>query len=584
MRCCPLFALFALACLPSAHQAPPETIDAALAPEAPQEPVAEVPPVVTPAPEPEPIPEPEPEPPPWEPLAIEVSPSLDMLSWELLDAPVADTSTPAPGAGLLPERYSHVPGVLSFQGGNLRDGASYGTSAISDKRLELVWSHETRVSTKREPGAKHKNWGGGAGWTGQPAIVQWPAETRGAMNLLPQFAQQDGFVEVVQASLDGHVYFLDLATGQPSRSPTFHSFRSEAFDADTVEVGHPIKGSVSIDPRGWPLLYVGQGIAEGPEFGFRLYSLIDGTRLHYQGGRDPKALRRWGAFDSSALFDRNNDAMLVGGENGLVYRVELNTSFDPAAPSLTIDPQVERLLYTIQGAQDRKRGVENSIAAYKNIAWFADNGGGILAVDTGTMAPIWAWFGEQADDTNATIVVEVQDDHPSLYLGTEIEYQEGVTDQAWVHRFDGLTGEPVWSTGYDCRPSKKGVNLSGGIYGTPVLGQHDVSELLFVSVVEVGELGEGLLVALDKATGQERWRVHLPYYAWSTPVVFYDAEGAGYLVIGDAAGDMILFDAATGTELHRLSLGYLIEAAPAFYEDMIVVAVRGQAIHGIAVR
>ena len=582
MRCSPFIALtplFVSACLGSSRQAPTTTVEPepatdALSPEAaapPPEPVA----VVPPAP-----PEPPP-PPPWLPLELQPLPSAGILNYTLLDA---GEQPPEPGSQLFPEQYSTVPGVLGFQGGNLRDGATAGTAAIQEKRLELVWSHETRVSTQRAAGAKHKNWGGGAGWTGQPALVQWPAETKAAMNLLPQYAQDDDFVEVVQASLDGHVYFLDLHTGQPTRQASFHNFRSDAFDADTIEVGHPIKGSVSLDPRGWPILYVGQGIAEGAEFGFRAFSLIDGQRLLYLEGRDPKALRRWGAFDSSAIVNRDTDTMFVGGENGLVYKVGLNTTYDPAAPSITMAPAIERLQYTIQGAEGRKIGVENSIAVYKNLAWFADNGGGILAVNADSLEPVWAWHGEQADDTNATIVVEVEDDHPYLYLGTEIEYQEGISDQAWVHRFDGLTGTPMWSVGYPARPAKKGLNLSGGVYGTPVLGKHAVDDRLFVSVVEMGDLGAGLLVALDKTTGQELWRNVLPCYAWSTPLAIYDADGNGYLVLGDSYGDVILFDAATGQELHRISLGYLIEASPAFMDDMIILAVREKAIHGIRVK
>ena len=567
------------ACPGSTNKTPPAPVvepnpaAPAVEPE-PVEPVVEAPP---PAPDPPP-------PPPWEPLDLQPLASTGIIHATLLDAPAEGAEPAKPGAQLFPERYSEVPGVLSFRGDHTRSSAAYGTATITEKKLELVWTHETRTSTPRAEGSTRKNWGGGAGWTGQPALVQWPADTRGAMNLLPELAADDDFVEVIQGSLDGHVYFLDLRTGLPSRQASFHNFRSQADDATTIEVGHPIKGSVSIDPRGWPILYVGQGIAEGSEFGFRAYSLIDGQRLLYLDGRDPKALRRWGAFDSSAVVNRISDTMFVGGENGLVYRVALNSAFDPAAPSLTLAPVVERLRYTLEGADGRKKGVENSITAWKNLAWFADNGGGIVAVNTDSFEPVWAWFGEQADDTNASIVVEVTDDQPALFLGTEIEYQEGRSDKAWVHRFDGLTGEPLWSVGYDARPAKKGLNLSGGVYGTPVPGQHKVADKLFVSVVEVGNLGAGLLVALDKQTGQELWRNVLPSYAWSSPLVIYDADGNGYLVLGDSAGDVVLYDAADGQELHRISLGYLVEASPAFMNDMIVLAVRGKAVHGIAVR
>ncbi len=534
--------------------------------------------------EPPPPPDPPPPPPPWEPLALEALPSTSILTWERLDPPAEDAPPVQPGAQLFPERYTEIPGVLTFQGDHHRSSASYGTAAVSERRLELIWTFETEPSTPRAEGATHKNWGGGAGWTGQPALVSWPTEARSAMNLLPQHVEDDGFVEVIQASLDGRVYFLDLKTGQPSRQASFHNRRSKAFDANRIEVGSPIKGSVSVDPRGWPLLYVGQGISEHGEFGFRGYSLIDGTRQLYLDGWDQAARRRWGAFDSSAVVNRDSDTLFVGGENGLIYRVLLNTSYDPTTPSLSLAPEIERVRYTVEGAQGRKRGVENSIASWKNLAWFADNGGCVVAMDTDRFEPVWAWFGPEADDTNASIAVEVEQDHPYLYLGTEIEYQARHSKKAWMHRFDGLTGEPLWSVGFDARPEAKGLNMSGGVYSTPVLGRGSLQDRVFVSVAEVGALGAGLLLALDKQTGAELWRLELEHHAWSTPVVVYDEQDHGYLILGDTAGDVTLYDAHSGEQLHRLALGYLIEASPAFMDGVLVLPVRGRHVYGIALR
>ena len=59
------------------------------------------------------------------------------------------------------------------------------------------------------------------------------------MNLLPKHVANPDFVEVVQASLDGHVYFWDLATGEPSRQASFWDKRSQAHDAQHIWIGHP---------------------------------------------------------------------------------------------------------------------------------------------------------------------------------------------------------------------------------------------------------------------------------------------------------------------------------------------------------
>jgi len=123
--------------------------------------------------------------------------------------------------------------------------------------LQLVWTHQTGQS--RAP------WFGGTGWTGQPAIVRWPDVIRHSMPRLGERTRQAGFVEVIQGSLDGRVHFLDLQTGKPSRP--------------AIVTGNPIKGSVSLDPRGYPLLFVGQGIPENVPIGLRVYELIGHTEV-----------------------------------------------------------------------------------------------------------------------------------------------------------------------------------------------------------------------------------------------------------------------------------------------------------------
>ena len=84
------------------------------------------------------------------------------------------------------------------------------------------------------------------------------------MNIDDKFKSKENFTEVIYASLDGKVYFLDLETGE-KRS--------------VINVGNPIKGSLSIDSRGIPMLYVGEGINESGVTGFNIYSLIDGSSL-----------------------------------------------------------------------------------------------------------------------------------------------------------------------------------------------------------------------------------------------------------------------------------------------------------------
>jgi len=57
------------------------------------------------------------------------------------------------------------------------------------------------------------------GWTGQPSIVRWDDSTKNAMNINPQKKSKKGLTEVIYATMDGKIYFLDLEDGKPAREP-----------------------------------------------------------------------------------------------------------------------------------------------------------------------------------------------------------------------------------------------------------------------------------------------------------------------------------------------------------------------------
>ena len=125
-------------------------------------------------------------------------------------------------------------------------------------------------------------------------MVNWSGDVREMMNIKSEMKEKD-LVEVIYPTLDGNIYFLDLETGKPTR--------------DKINVGFPIKGTGMVDPRGYPILYTGMGINENngkyTEYKYKIFSLIDQTPLYDIFGRDPVAFRKWGAFDSSGLVDKN---------------------------------------------------------------------------------------------------------------------------------------------------------------------------------------------------------------------------------------------------------------------------------------
>ena len=204
-----------------------------------------------------------------------------------------------------PDNYFALPGIATFRGNNYRNTASYGTAEVTDETFDLIWSHNIGALG---------DWGG-CGWTGQPLIVQWDDETKQIMNLYDDKKEKEGLVEVIYATLDGSVHFYDMEDGTKTRDPIY--------------IGMNFKGAGALDPRGYPLLYVGSGVNLGNKTA-RMYivSLIDGTILWQQSGADENAIRGWYAFDSSPLVDAETDTIIWPGENGILYTFDLNTDYD----------------------------------------------------------------------------------------------------------------------------------------------------------------------------------------------------------------------------------------------------------------
>ena len=98
------------------------------------------------------------------------------------------------------------------------------------------------------------------------------------------------------------------------------------------------------------------------------------------------------------------------------------------------------------------------------------------------------------------------------------------------------------------------------------------------------QVRSGILVALNKKTGEEVWKLPMRRYAWSSPVAVYGKDGKAYIVSGDSDGRLYLIEGRTGKVLHTVELGANIEATPAVFENMIVVGTRGQRIFGIAIK
>jgi len=462
--------------------------------------------------------------------------------------------------------YTEIPGVLTFRGNNARSAPSFGTANITDKKLSIAWTHD--IGAVSADGSYFP----GAGWTGQPLLVKWPADTKKAMKLTAAQVADPAFVEVVYPVFDGSVYRLSLADGSVTRPK--------------IEGKWGFKGTGSIDPRGYPLLYAGQGLNEnGNEKGpwqYHVFDLIQNKQVAKISGTDDVSHRQdpvgWGAFDSSALIDRRSDTLIEPGENGIVYKAKLNATFDAKAGKVSVKPELTKMTY--RTPVSRQYGIESSAAAWKNLMWATDNDGNMICWDARTLEIVWARA--LGDNSDSTPVLDDSTGRPFLFTGNSVGWRgaERRDQVANLRKIDGLTGDVVWQ--YDL-PAYYDFHVKGGLLSTPLLGRGEVSDLVFFNVGKTTAPSEGTMVALDQRTGQVAWSRNLEHYSWSSPVLIHGADGHEYGVFGDSAGLLHLFDPNTGKDYTTISLGANVEASVSVFDNMIVVASYDQKIFGIKV-
>ena len=461
------------------------------------------------------------------------------------------------------DEYFSLPGIATFRGNNYRNNATYGTAEITNKTLTKVWSHG--IGT-------YNNWGGCA-WTGQPLVVQWDEETKAIMNLYDSKKNKAALVEVIYATLDGNIHFYDLADGTETRDPIF--------------MGMNFKGAGALDPRGYPLLYVGAGLYNNGKAP-RMYvvSLIDGSILYEYGHNDSFAERNWTAFDSSPLVNAQTDTLIWPGESGVLYTIKLNTDYDKSVGTISVTPDtpVKARYSTAYSENGRYLGFESSVSIVDHYLYVSENGGMFYCVDLNTMELVWAQ--DTKDDSNSSPVFErTAPDKGYVYTAPSLHWTQDSSahGEISIYKLDALTGEVVWKKPYSVYTVD---GVSGGVQSSPLLGEAGTSleGMILYTISRTNTVDSGTLVALDTDTGAEVWRWEMDYYAWSSPVAVYDEDGTAYVVVCDSAGYVTLLDGRSGTVLDSEYLGGLVEASPAVFEDMLVVGTRIKQICGVKIR
>jgi outer membrane protein assembly factor BamB len=507
----------------------------------------------------------------FQPQAITQSePGNFQLNWEIIvnDEIVESFTREDPICFELDKEYFALPGIATFRGSNYRDNATYGTALIEKETMGVAWSH--RIGSL-------DNWGGCA-WTGQPLVVQWDAESKAIMNMYESKKNKEDLVEVIYATLDGYIHFYDLEDGSKTR--------------DAISMGMNFKGAGALDPRGYPLLYVGSGLyTRGASPRMFVVSLIDGKIIYQHGNNDPFAIRDWSAFDSSPLVDAESDTLIWPGESGLLYTIKLNTEYDKEAGTISVNPDTPvKTRYTSYYSTEGKRylGYEASSSIVDHYLFTSENGGLFQCVDLNTMELVWAQ--DTKDDSNSSPVFEWgKDGNGYIYTAPSLHWTaQNHKGSISIYKMDASNGKIIWQYERDC---VRYDDIAGGVQCTPLLGKAG-SNIDGLIIYAVGRTSlepddpyiayRGVLVALDKETGEKIWEISTGNYAWSSPTALYTHDGHAYIFQANASGVCRLIDGSTGEVLANLNLNETVEASPVVFGNMLVIGSR-EGVYGIKV-
>lgn len=170
-----------------------------------------------------------------------------------------------------------------------------------------------------------------------------------------------------------------------------------------------VKGSVTVDPDGYPLVYTGS------RDGFCRVIALDRDPPAELWSLPASAVRptMWNDdWDSSALVV--DGYLLEGGENSQWHAVELRRSYGSDG-RVIVDP---RLAFHAPGWDDellrdlgdRQVSIEGSLALFEGVAYFANSGGLVQGWDVSGLAegrpPTRVFRFWTGDDTDATVVVD----------------------------------------------------------------------------------------------------------------------------------------------------------------------------------
>ncbi len=448
------------------------------------------------------------------------------------------TTTAAPqvrAAGTVPgftvgQPWGTTVGMTMFRGNPTR--SFYGIGPVPDAPT-VAWRYpDEQMCSPSSEGGVSRIWCG-MGWTGQPALWERP----------------DGITELIFGAYDSAVHFVDAATGQDLR-PEF-------------QTGDIIKGSVTLDPDGFPLLYFGSRDNK-----LRILALDreEPTEIWSMDANEVDGIWNDDWDSNPAIVD---DVMYEGGENGWFFAVKLNRGYD-AESKVVVDPVklVQQPGYNeaLLSNSGRNVSIESSVLVFDQRVYFSNSGGRIVGMDVSNVlngeAPIVFDY-YAGGDIDATMVADAEG-----MIYASIEHEPSQMGAAESER-NLAVGQLIKLDPYtDGEPRLWGLDLTAGAsdagsWATPAV--HDGMVYL--------NTHQGSLIAVDAADGSLLWEDEVGFHSWSSPAIVDDT-----LVTATCLGDVRAYsleDPRSPEQLWSLNLGgACLEATPVVWKGSIYLGSR----------
>lgn len=468
-----------------------------------------------------------------------------------------------------PDEYSAQGGLLTYRGGPLRQNGAYGTVDVETEELSILRGIRTTSLDGNYLGY---------GYGTQPLIVKWYKNIREMMNLNDEAKGTASMKEVIYPANDGRIYFFNLDT--------------QTFSRDAIHVGFPMQATASVNPYGYPLLYVGQSedtlSTHKGIIGMRVYNLIDQSMAAFLPSKLSQAYTEDGSIQTSALIEASSDTLIYAGSNGTISMVEMNTDFDLEAGEISVSPEQSSYAYKTKLKKAKGYDIKSSVAAYGDYVFFGDMNGAIQCLDMNTMQAVWAF--DMGDSVAAPVSLEIgEDGEVYLYAGNVVNLR-AKSSQVRLVKLNAMSGELLWECKNEIKgkfasaPAKEGIYA--GLMAAPLVGNGDISDLVIFNVNNVvdGKESYAVVYALDKITGEEVWSQPIDHQSMSSPIAMYEPDGRSLLVMGDDSGTLRLMDGYTGSTIHTVNLGSAIQASPAAYGNNIVVGTTGGMLYFVELK